>query len=271
MACRQGTRSAVWVKRYNGPAGNANDNANAVTVSPAGTVYVTGESNGSCCSGLDYATVAYNASGTQLWVKRYAGPGNGADDAASVTVNPATGAVYVTGYSWGTSNTPDYATIAYTASGTQQWVARYNGPGNYYDQATSVAVSPASGAVFVTGKSTGTGTGYDYATIAYNPAGKQLWLHRYNVPGSGNDIATSVAVSPTGSTVYVSGQSDDATTGVFDYTTIGYNTANGTQQWIKRPAGSELYPNSMAVSAATGTVFVAGANAGDYITIAYNG
>ncbi len=68
----------------------------------------------------------------------------------------------------------------------------------------------------------------------------------------------------------VTGQSV-AATGVFDYTTIGYNSASGTQQWIKHPGGSELYPNSMAVSPATGTVFVTGANAADYITIAYSG
>jgi len=59
--------------------------------------------------------------------------------------------------------TPDYATIAYAASGTQQWVARYNGPGNYYDQATSVAVSPATGTVFVTGANAA-----DYITVAYS-------------------------------------------------------------------------------------------------------
>ena len=62
------------MKRYNGP-GNGDDVAYALGVSPDGSkVFVTGRSTGS--TSADYATVAYDASsGTQLWVKRYNGPG----------------------------------------------------------------------------------------------------------------------------------------------------------------------------------------------------
>ena len=52
--------------------------------------------------------------------------------------------------------------------------------------------------------------------------GTQAWIPRYN--GTGNDIdgATSVAVSHTGGTVFVTGSSAGATTGD-DYITIGYS------------------------------------------------
>jgi outer membrane protein assembly factor BamB len=109
--------------------------------------------------------VAYNAAtGAQLWVQRYNGPGNGDDGAWSVAVSPGGGTVYVTGDSAGS-----YATVAYNAAtGAQLWARRYTGPANSDGVvASSMAVSPG-GPVFVTGYTSGGATGADYATIAYS-------------------------------------------------------------------------------------------------------
>ena len=234
-------------------------------------MYVTGQSYGGA-SGYDYATVAYDPAGRQLWVRRYTFPGGNTDDAHSVAVSPDGKTVYVTGQSWGGQATAwDYATVAYNAAtGAQQWVKRYNGPGNAYDLASSVAVSPNSGTVYVTGQSAGTSSGADYATIAYTAAaGAQQWINRYNGTGNGTDIATSLAVNPASGTVYVTGQSV-ATSGLYDYATVAYSAA-GAQQWVKRPAGSVLYPSSVAISPTTGAVVVTGSNTGDYTTAAYQG
>jgi WD40 repeat protein len=262
------TGARRWVKRYNGPV-NGHDDANAIAVNPStGTLYVTGQSDGGI-AGLDYATVAYGAHGGQLWVRRYVGPGNNTDDATSVAVNRSTGAVYVTGQSWGGASGFDYATVAYAASGTRKWVRRYNGPGNNADQATSVAVSPAHKTVYVTGQSAGTTSGTDYATVAYTGTGARRWVRRYNDAGNGTDTAAALAVNPATGTVYVTGRSS-APSGVVDYATVAY-TAAGTRRWVKRPIGSVLFPSAIAVSATTGTVFVTGGNTGDYTTVAFHG
>ncbi len=80
----------------------------------------------------------------------------------------------------------DYATIKYNSSGVQQWIARYNGPGNYSDYASSIAVD-GSGNVYVTGRVLVAATDIDYATIKYNSSGVQQWVTRYNGPGNGYD------------------------------------------------------------------------------------
>jgi hypothetical protein len=48
------------------------------------------------------------------------------------------------------------------------WHQNYSGPGNGDDNASAVAVSPDGTKIFVTGTSTGAGSGADLATVAYS-------------------------------------------------------------------------------------------------------
>jgi DNA-binding beta-propeller fold protein YncE len=275
----------LWISRYSAPA---NDNrAFSVAVSPNGrTVYVTGTSfsgsnYGKGATGTDYRTVAYNAAtGARLWAARYNGPGNNTDDPYSVAVSPDGRTVYVTGASAAAHSTSfDYATVAYrAATGARLWVARYNGPGNDDDEARSVAVSPDSRVVYVTGSSRGTTSAYDWATIAYSAStGARLWLKRYNSPANGPDHAFSLAVSPDGRSIYVTGSSSTANF-TYDYATIAYNAATGVQRWVRRyngPGNDIDISSSVAVSPDGRTVYVTGqsADAGNiysFATIAYN-
>jgi len=161
-----GNGNQKWAARYNGP-GNTVDIAFDLAVDDHQNVYVTGASGGEVNS--DYATIKYNANGNELWVSRYNGPDNADENALALALDHL-GNVYVTGWSLGPGpgfERQDYATVKYNTAGVEQWAARYNGPGNGDDIANDIAVDKF-GNVYVTGVSTGTGSGFDYATIKYD-------------------------------------------------------------------------------------------------------
>ena len=228
--------------------------------------------------------------GGQLWVSRYNGPERKIDFASAAAVSPDGATVFVTGPSVGGARENwDYATVAYdAATGAQRWASRYDGPVDGTDGPAAVAVSPDGRTVFVTGESVGvlasatSGDRYDYATVAYNAAtGAQLWVARYaghdnGVNGYGSRAA-ALAVSPDGSTLYVTGSSG---VGLFsrDYVTIAYRTATGGRRWLARyngPASGDDVARSVTLSPDGRTVYVTGASAGktsgkDYATVAYD-
>jgi uncharacterized delta-60 repeat protein len=268
--------SQLWAARYNGP-GNFWDEASAIAVDRSGSVYVTGRSVGHVSNNevitTDYATIKYNANGKQLWAKRYAGAHNAADEARAIAVDRS-GNVYITGSSEGYTSASDYLTIKYSPSGKQLWVAKYNGPGNFYDEARAISVD-RSGNIYVTGDSVGSGTGDDIATIKYNSNGKQLWLTRFNGSGSHDDEVSDLAVDGSGN-IYVTGSSPGPNFRE-DFLTIKCDT-NGKQLWAKRyngPANGFDTAKALALDS-LGNVYITGRCQGkgdqnwDYATIKYN-
>jgi uncharacterized delta-60 repeat protein len=261
-----------WVARYNGP-NNGDDGAEGIAVDGSGNVYVTGVSRNA--DGFsDYVTIKYDSAGQELWVARYySRPGNYPDEAAAIAID-ASGNAYVTGTSlFYTAASYDFGTIKYNPAGQQQWVARYNGSGNRDDYPVAIAVDN-SGNVYVTGSSWGSGTDYDYATIKYNSAGQQEWVARYNGPQNGSDYPRAIVIDNSDN-VYVTGESMELDSG-FDYATVKYNSA-GREQWVVPYDGSASLddePHAIAVDDA-GSVYVTGESPGlgtdyDYATIKYD-
>jgi len=151
----------------------------------------------------------------QAWVQRYNGPGN---EACAVAVDASNNAI-VTGTSYSSESSDDYATIKYSSEGVPLWTNRYNGSANGLDGARSVAVD-SSNNVIVTGYSIGSGSSADYATIKYSSDGVPLWTNRYNGPGNGNDEAIAVVVDHNGNLI-VTGWSVGSG-GTADFATIKY-------------------------------------------------
>jgi hypothetical protein len=211
----------LWTNRYNGPGpvGFSQDYARLAAVDGSGNVFVTGDSPRASCCLSDYATIKYSGAGVPLWTNRYSGPGSCYPRGMVVD---GSGNVFVTGESFGSGGAEDYATIKYSGAGVALWTNRYNGPGNSTDSAWALAVD-GSGNVFVTGLSSGSGSGFDSATIAYSSAGVPLWTNRYNGSGNGADAAYAVAVDSNGDVV-VTGLSFGTGTD-YDYVTIKYSSS----------------------------------------------
>jgi hypothetical protein len=216
---------------------------------------------------------AFAQSVDTAWVKRYNGPENSSDGAYAVDVD-GFGNVYVTGESYGGRELSyDYATIKYHPHGDTAWVRRYDGPINGWDGASAIAVDYA-GNVYVTGRSEGSETSDDYATIKYYPGGDTAWVRRYSGPGNGFDAARAIAVDDLGN-VYVTGRSDGGVTSL-DYATIKYYP-NGDTAWVRRydgPGHHGDFADAIAVDD-SGNVYVTGASQSngiyeeDFVTVKY--
>ncbi len=236
-----------WVQRYHGP-GIGSDIAHSLAADNSGNIYVTGESVGS--GNLPhYATIKYNPAGVQQWVSIY---NNGGQDRAYAIVIDNAGNPIVTGGSQRPTSSFDYATVNYNPiNGNQQWVQRYNGPGNGSDIAYAITVDNFNN-VYVTGSSAN-GTlnsptqPSDYLTLKYNSQGIQQWSARYPSPGNGEDRPYAIVIDNTGS-VYVTGESMHSTLpGSEDYATVKYgdgNSINGIKSLSGEiPKNFRLYQN----------------------------
>ena len=159
-----------WSRTYDGP-NHKFDSALAIDVDGAGNVCVTGDVF-TASAGTDYATVKYDTLGNQEWAATYDGPVHGYDEGQKIVLDDE-GNVYVTGYSDGGVGMVDYdyATVKYGPGGQEQWVVRYDGPGDNIDVAAGLSIDDL-GSVVVSGWSTGTvGTTVDFATIRYDQNG----------------------------------------------------------------------------------------------------
>src|SRR5579884_746129 len=268
------TPTKTWVAQFNGPD-NKTDYPSKMTTDALGNVYVTGyscraSSNpfGALCgmnANADYATVKYDANGNQLWAARY---DSGKDDSPVSLSVDQTGNVYVTGTSANPFIGEDFATVKYDANGNQLWAARYDG--GIFENAIALKVDSA-GNVYVTGRSSSPRGDYDFATVKYDPSGKQLWATRYQYVS--NDAPAALAVDGLGN-VYVTGYScRDMACATADYVTIKYDS-DGNQLWAAR-YGDTGYNGAQALSVdQNGNVYVTGSTFNgtnmDFATIKYD-
>ncbi|MEO6694282.1 MAG: SBBP repeat-containing protein [Ignavibacteria bacterium] len=251
-----------WVARY----GNTEiDAGSSMVTDDNGNVYVTGSDGVS--TNDDIVTIKYSKSGTQQWIARYRGSGNGYDAGNSIKVDKENN-VIIAGQSVGIGTGADYTTIKYNTSGVQQWVVRYSTAGNRRDAAYAVAIDNSNN-IYVTGESENSIGGIDYLTIKYNSSGNQLWIAKYNQGQNSSNIAFDITCDIIGN-VFVTGVSDG------DFATVKYNSS-GVQQWVSRFNG-DINDNdegkAIAVDA-LGNVYVSGSSVGtmfyyDYATVKYN-
>ncbi|MDQ3952150.1 MAG: PQQ-binding-like beta-propeller repeat protein [Actinomycetota bacterium] len=145
-----------------------------------------------------------------------------------------------------------------------------------------VAVSP-DGAFVYSAMRTTVGTGFDsksrWAILAHDADGEQRWLTRWGSPEH-HSFPTSIAVSPGGRLVFVSGTwRTDQVAADGHLTTIAFDSGTGDVVWKSNydgPAGGTDNARDVVVSPDGRTLYVAGISAGtgngdlDYAAIAYD-
>jgi len=216
-------------------------------------VYVSGPLPNSS-GNTDFTTIQYSSKGKQGWVRRYNGPAGGEDVPQGMAVD-GSGNSYVTGSSAGGSGPTDFATVKYAPDGRQEWVRRYNGPAKDYDFPVGVGVDN-SGSVYVAGDAGVSENRWDYTTIRYSPAGKEVWNKRYNGPYQGSSSPAALYVDPSGY-LYVTGHSQSGEN-TYDFATVCY-TKTGHLDWVSRyarPDSNYNFPVGLVESG--GSVYVAG-------------
>ncbi len=246
----------IWNARYNNPNNNV-DYSTGIAIDDNNNIYICGY-NKNLNSGLDFITLKYTVNGALLWSKQFNSRSAADDKASAIGIDKITGNVYITGTS-GSSSNSDYMTLMYSPSGDLVWNAKYNGPGDRVDQPSSLFIDK-SGSAYVTGKSDGSGTGSDYATIKYSAEGVELWSARFNDQGNSNDEAVSIEVDENGG-VYVTGNSWNGSNN--DYSTIKYNSL-GSELWVARYNGpaNQVDKGISVKSDSKGGIFVLGFSVG---------
>ncbi|NIM98790.1 MAG: hypothetical protein GTO24_12130 [candidate division Zixibacteria bacterium] len=268
----------AWVRSY---GLNGADVATDIAADHGlGQVYVTGWLETTEPGGdrtYDFATVKYDWSGNQEWVRWYDEPGEYFIDVdKAVAVAYSRGGIYVTGESWGYGTGYDYATVKYDTGGNEAWVRRYH---YVSEDCPKDIAADAWGNVFVTGFTwVGPDYGTSYQTVKYSPEGARLNVWRYEGPGhrpfNDLDVAYAVAVDSSGN-AFVTGTSESGDCP--DIVTIKYGTG-GTPGWVQAYGPYEASEDNGYALACDdiGNVYVAGrswapATRYDYVTIKYDG
>ncbi|MBL0128548.1 MAG: HYR domain-containing protein [Flavobacteriales bacterium] len=204
---------------------------------------------------------------------------NSDEEVTGVATQSTTGDIYSCGYTEGTglisgsagtvSGVQDAFLFKYNASGIQQWAFTPSGSGE--SRATGVALDDA-GNVYVTGwfkgtidlnglSAAGSGTvissgNADWFIASYTPAGALRW--RTKLGGSGNDLPSGIALSPT--MVAVFGTVNGRITTSFgtipvalpnnkdNLALVGYNLTGSGQWLISGGSGDDEIAHSMTMA-----------------------
>ncbi len=268
--------SEAWTRIRTPPPG-FREQSWTISSGPAGSTYAFGNTQTDFLS--DFLTVAYASNGDELWAREEpmipaadvpgSVPGFGGRGALATGYD---GRVYVTGSTFD-GRSIGFMTVAYSAFGDELWEARKSTPNSYWSPA-AIAVDPAIGNVYVTGRSSSI-SGYDFLTVAYDRNGTEIWSRTRQGAGHANDYACCIAVSAEG-LIVVTGESQTGSgSGPPDLLTVAYES-DGNEVWSDEwSPGPNIVarPNSLTVGT-TGLIFVGGDSIDnapmDFLTVAYD-
>lgn len=209
----------LWTAQHPGAVNNIEMRTSWLALMDGGDV-VMGSRTWSAATGYDAVLHRYAAAtGATVWTYRWNSGANRADDPREMIRDDA-GNLLVCGVSGG-----DFFVLKVDGlTGERLWNAGYYGPPNWWDAALVLAVAP-DGTVVTSGLSDGTDTGWDVATVGFDPAtGAFLWDVRYDGSGQ-SDEPRALATSAQGD-LFVTGYAFDFGT-LNDFFTLCYRLPTG--------------------------------------------
>jgi uncharacterized delta-60 repeat protein len=259
-----------WVRLYGSDACRSQDNAAAIALDRAGNTLVTGTSTASGTGG-DFLTIKYDASGQELWVRRYNGTGGGADQGEAIAID-LSGNAFVAGRSWDGAQY-DCVIIKYTPTGGVEWVTPFDGPADTSVIPTALRVDSA-GAVYVGACLGMPGRASGLITLKLDPLGNIVWSANHRLSTTWGWGALAFAVDDSGNALIAG--TDFSPGANDDWITVKFSPA-GQEMWVARYSGAGVgsdVPRAMCVDS-VGNVYVTGwtqtpDGRSDFSTIAYN-
>ncbi|MBK8553137.1 MAG: SBBP repeat-containing protein [Ignavibacteria bacterium] len=215
------TGDTIWTKKYNGTA-NLTDYARLLTLDASENIYVTGVTN--YTGNGDMATVKYNSSGVQQWVKVYAGSGGYLDDPKDIVADQS-GNIYIaiaSDYSYAGK----YGIIKYNSIGDSLWSRIYDFAVPGFE--TPYAITLDNGGNVISTGSSGYENESEFGTIKYNSSGVLLWARKFYGSQLVNDVANGMVTDKNGN-VYTVGTT--RTNYGDNITVIKYNS-DGVEKWV---------------------------------------
>ena len=188
-----------------------------ITIDPAGNVtVVSGPSKG-----RDLAVTSYTADGVKRW-RRSITPVSGTFQGDWVIAAP-NGDVAAVGHSLNASGTPTgISLVRYASDGQRQWRKDISG---ILPSVGRLVMDPTGNAYLAFNS---LGDGQDIRLHKYSRTGRLLWSATIGTSFMANDIATSLALTPDGTQVILTGD----TSGGATWITAAYHTTTGTRRWL---------------------------------------
>ncbi len=188
------TGSTIWQQLLTGAINNPDDRSGWLAPADGGDVILV---NKVWLPSLGYEVLVHRfaaGNGAQVWHQVHGSAGAVADEPRAA-IGLSSGDVAVAG-----THAGDYLAMRIRATdGTVAWTSGYNGPPGWYDSAGCLAEG-LSGEVIAGGFSSGSTTGWDAVTVAFDPAdGDTLWHVRYDAGVGETDEVAALAVGPLGS------------------------------------------------------------------------
>ncbi len=234
----------AWTSPYT-KSGTSTSNVHSATdlKANANNVWVTGYINNTSTE-QDGWTAELNTSGVQQWGTAFNGAAN-LNDAVNAMYVDGSGNVYDVGYVTASTGYKKAGIIEYNNTGGVVWSKAVT---STYDAVfTDIAMGQkctTGGTMIYAGGYEEVATSpsnYEYILAAFDNTAQDfssLWTPynpvtydgSYSTPAPGTNQGYSVAFEPTTNRVYITGRSDEATTGI-NITTLGYDACNGSKVW----------------------------------------